>query len=261
MTSTPSHQALYRRWRSQRFGEVVGQEAVVATLRNAIRSGRSAHAYLFVGPARDRQDVAGPDRGQGGQLPERRRGRAVRRLPELRRDPRGPGARRRRARRGLEQPGRRHPRAPAAHLHRARRPADEGLHRRRGPADHPGLGRPPQDARGAAAARPLHLLHDRQQPDPPRRDLPRPALRLPAAPAAAHRGQAAHGSSRPTGGPPSRPRSSLVARLANGGMRDAESILDQLLSAGGDELTADGVRDLLGPRRRRDGRRPSAGPW
>ena len=50
MSSTPSHQALYRRWRSQRFGEVVGQEAVVTTLRNAIRSGRSAHAYLFVGP-------------------------------------------------------------------------------------------------------------------------------------------------------------------------------------------------------------------
>ncbi len=38
----------------------------------------------------------------------------------------------------------------------------------------------------------------------------------------------------------------LVARLAGGGMRDAESILDQLLSAGGDELTADAVRDLLG---------------
>ncbi len=38
----------------------------------------------------------------------------------------------------------------------------------------------------------------------------------------------------------------LVARLAGGGMRDAETILDQLLSAGGDELTADAVRDLLG---------------
>jgi DNA polymerase-3 subunit gamma/tau len=38
----------------------------------------------------------------------------------------------------------------------------------------------------------------------------------------------------------------LIARLANGGMRDAESILDQLLSAGGEHLTADGVRDLLG---------------
>ena len=38
----------------------------------------------------------------------------------------------------------------------------------------------------------------------------------------------------------------LVARLAGGGMRDAESILDQLLSGGGDDLTADAVRDLLG---------------
>ncbi|MFH1474397.1 MAG: DNA polymerase III subunit gamma/tau, partial [Chloroflexota bacterium] len=50
MSSTPPHQALYRRWRSQRFAEVVGQDAVVTTLRNAIRAGRSAHAYLFVGP-------------------------------------------------------------------------------------------------------------------------------------------------------------------------------------------------------------------
>jgi DNA polymerase-3 subunit gamma/tau len=38
----------------------------------------------------------------------------------------------------------------------------------------------------------------------------------------------------------------LVAHLADGGMRDAESILDQLLSGGGDLLTADAVRDLLG---------------
>ena len=50
VSSTPQHQALYRRWRSQRFAEVVGQDAVVTTLRNAIRAGRSAHAYLFVGP-------------------------------------------------------------------------------------------------------------------------------------------------------------------------------------------------------------------
>ena len=38
----------------------------------------------------------------------------------------------------------------------------------------------------------------------------------------------------------------LIARLAAGGMRDAESMLDQLLSGGGDRLTADGVRELLG---------------
>ena len=42
--------ALYRRWRAQRFGEIVGQEAVVDTLRNSVRLGRVGHAYLFSGP-------------------------------------------------------------------------------------------------------------------------------------------------------------------------------------------------------------------
>lgn len=43
-------QALYRKWRSQTFEEVVGQEHVTITLRNALRDGRVAHAYLFSGP-------------------------------------------------------------------------------------------------------------------------------------------------------------------------------------------------------------------
>lgn len=43
-------QALYRRWRSQTFDEVVGQEHVIRTLQNALRDGRLAHAYLFAGP-------------------------------------------------------------------------------------------------------------------------------------------------------------------------------------------------------------------
>lgn len=43
-------QALYRKWRSQTFDEVVGQEHVIQTLRNALRDGRVAHAYLFAGP-------------------------------------------------------------------------------------------------------------------------------------------------------------------------------------------------------------------
>lgn len=43
-------QALYRRWRSQNFDEVVGQEHITHTLRNALREGRVAHAYLFSGP-------------------------------------------------------------------------------------------------------------------------------------------------------------------------------------------------------------------
>jgi len=43
-------QALYRKWRPQQWDQVVGQEHVVQTLRNALASGRIAHAYLFAGP-------------------------------------------------------------------------------------------------------------------------------------------------------------------------------------------------------------------
>ncbi|HEY3524203.1 MAG TPA: DNA polymerase III subunit gamma/tau [Candidatus Limnocylindrales bacterium] len=47
---TQPHQALYRRWRAQTFSQIVGQEPVVTTLRNAVRANRVAHALLFVGP-------------------------------------------------------------------------------------------------------------------------------------------------------------------------------------------------------------------
>jgi DNA polymerase III subunit gamma/tau len=43
-------QALYRRYRPQTFEDVVGQKHVADTLRNALRMGRIAHAYLFTGP-------------------------------------------------------------------------------------------------------------------------------------------------------------------------------------------------------------------
>lgn len=45
-----SYQVFARKYRPQVFDEVLGQDAVVRTLRNAIKSGRLAHAYLFVGP-------------------------------------------------------------------------------------------------------------------------------------------------------------------------------------------------------------------
>ncbi|MCI5778254.1 MAG: DNA polymerase III subunit gamma/tau [Lentisphaeria bacterium] len=44
------YQVIARKWRPQTFADVVGQGHVVRTLKNAIRSGRIAHAYLFVGP-------------------------------------------------------------------------------------------------------------------------------------------------------------------------------------------------------------------
>jgi DNA polymerase-3 subunit gamma/tau len=43
-------QVLYREWRPQTWDEVVGQDHVVQTLRNAVRGERLAHAYLFAGP-------------------------------------------------------------------------------------------------------------------------------------------------------------------------------------------------------------------
>src|SRR4029077_3531228 len=45
-----SYQVLARKWRPQAFEAVVGQDAITRTLRNALTSGRIAHAYLFAGP-------------------------------------------------------------------------------------------------------------------------------------------------------------------------------------------------------------------
>jgi len=45
-----SYQVIARKYRPQRFADVVGQEHVTTTLGNAIVSGRIAHAYLFAGP-------------------------------------------------------------------------------------------------------------------------------------------------------------------------------------------------------------------
>ncbi len=50
MPTPDPHRALYRRWRAQRFGELIGQDPIVATLRRAVAGDRLAHAYLFVGP-------------------------------------------------------------------------------------------------------------------------------------------------------------------------------------------------------------------
>ncbi|MCC7186854.1 MAG: DNA polymerase III subunit gamma/tau, partial [Acidobacteria bacterium] len=45
-----SHVALARKWRPQRFEDVIGQRGVVDTLRNAITSGRLAQSFIFAGP-------------------------------------------------------------------------------------------------------------------------------------------------------------------------------------------------------------------
>jgi len=43
-------QSLYRKWRSQTFDDLVGQEPIIRTLKNALKSDSVKHAYLFTGP-------------------------------------------------------------------------------------------------------------------------------------------------------------------------------------------------------------------
>jgi DNA polymerase-3 subunit gamma/tau len=50
LAESAQHQAIYRRFRAQTFGQIVGQTAVVETLRNAVRLDRLSHGFLFVGP-------------------------------------------------------------------------------------------------------------------------------------------------------------------------------------------------------------------
>lgn len=44
------YQVTARKWRPQKFEDVVGQEHITATLKNAIKSNRIAHAFIFTGP-------------------------------------------------------------------------------------------------------------------------------------------------------------------------------------------------------------------
>ena len=50
MAESGGYQVIARRWRPKGFDDLVGQDHIVRTLKNAIQSGRIAHAYLFVGP-------------------------------------------------------------------------------------------------------------------------------------------------------------------------------------------------------------------
>ena len=45
-----AYQVIARKWRPQRFDDVVGQQAVTRTLKNALSSGRLAQAFVFAGP-------------------------------------------------------------------------------------------------------------------------------------------------------------------------------------------------------------------
>ena len=80
--------ALYRKYRPQDFDEVVGQEAVVRTLRNAIERDQVRQAYLFAGPrGTGKTSMAGSSPSRSTAPPGRRR--LPTDLPGLRLDRRG----------------------------------------------------------------------------------------------------------------------------------------------------------------------------
>ena len=245
MTTTEPHQALYRVWRAQTFAGIVGQEATVTALRNATRTGRLAHALLFVGPRgtgktslarivakalnctdlRDGEpcdrcaacvairegtslDVAEMDAASNNRVDDMRE-----LLPRI---ATAPSDLRKKV-------------FIIDEVQRIKEGWDVLLKTLEEPPEHVAFIFCTTDAGGIRPA----VLSRVQRFDFRKLTVEQIAGKLTRI--LADSGREADDDA-----------VDLIARLAAGGMRDAESMLDQLLSGGGDRLTADGVRDLLG---------------
>jgi DNA polymerase III subunit gamma/tau len=244
-SSEPS--AIYRRWRSQRFEELIGQEPIVTTLRNAVATDKIAHAYLFVGPRGTGKTsmarilakaINCTERGADGEPCDRcaacvsiREGRA---MDVIEIDA---------ASHGLVEDARdlvmRALTAPAE-LRRRVYIIDE-VHMLSAHAFNALLKlieEPPPHVVFILATTDTHKVPATVISRTQRFDFRR--IAAPLIVAKLTRIVAADGAQ-------ADPEAlEVIARLADGGMRDAESLLDQVLAYAGDRVTADGVREAVG---------------
>ena len=232
------YQSLYRRFRPQRFEEVLGQEHVSLALRNAVRDDRVGHAYLFSGPRGTGKTSTARilAKALNCAAPDGRR--AVRRLRLVRRDRPGGVTRRPRARRGLQQ----------------RRGRHAGPRRRTPHSERPAAGRSTSSTRSTCSRRPPPTRcsrRSRNRPATSSSSWPPPTPRRCCPPSAAGPSTSSSGSSAPTIlvglAPDVRDEAGLdlgddavdaAVRRGRGSARDALSALDQVAAGGAvdDEL-------------------------